>query len=72
MQIFNQINARKIRDEYNVFDGLWTSKGFLYILAVEIILQVFHNPLQQAALTRGGHRRQHQTDSVTHAGTVMQ
>ena len=40
LQIFNQINARKIRDEYNVFDGLWASKGFLYILAIEIILQV--------------------------------
>eukprot|EP00891_Asterochloris_glomerata_P007553 jgi/Astpho2/7553/e_gw1.00115.5.1_t len=40
MQIFNQINARKVREEYNVFSGLWHSKAFLYILTIEIALQV--------------------------------
>jgi hypothetical protein len=32
MQVFNQINARKIDDELNVFAGLWKSKAFMYIL----------------------------------------
>ena len=34
LQIFNQFNARKIRDEYNVFSGLWSSKMFIYVLVL--------------------------------------
>ena len=40
MQIFNQINARKIKDEYNPFSGLVGGAAFLYILLIEVILQV--------------------------------
>lgn len=40
MQIFNQINSRKIKDEYNPFSGLRGGATFLYILLIEIILQV--------------------------------
>ena len=40
LQIFNQINSRKIRDEYNPFAGLLSSATFLYILVIEVVLQV--------------------------------
>ena len=40
LQIFNQINSRKIKDEYNPFAGLLNSATFLYILVVEVVLQV--------------------------------
>ena len=39
-QIFNQINSRKIKDEYNPFAGLLSSATFLYILLIEVLLQV--------------------------------
>ena len=42
LQIFNQINSRKIKDEYNPFAGLWNSATFLYILVIEVVLQVQH------------------------------
>ncbi|DBA78916.1 TPA: hypothetical protein ACH3X1_008797 [Trebouxia sp. C0004] len=38
-QIFNQINSRKIKDEYNPFAGLLSSATFLYILVIEVVLQ---------------------------------
>ncbi|EIE19492.1 calcium-translocating P-type ATPase [Coccomyxa subellipsoidea C-169] len=40
MQLVNQINARKINDELNVFKGIFHAPMFLYIYAIEIILQV--------------------------------
>ena len=40
MQMFNQINARKIKDEYNPFSGLRGGAAFVYILLIEVILQV--------------------------------
>ena len=40
LQIFNQINSRKIKDEYNPFAGLLSSATFLYILVIEVVLQV--------------------------------
>ena len=40
MQIFNQINARKIKDEYNPFGGLGRGAAFVYILLIEVVLQV--------------------------------
>lgn len=40
VQIFNQINSRKIKDEYNPFAGLGRGAAFLYILLIEIVLQV--------------------------------
>lgn len=39
-QLFNQINSRKINDELNVFKGIFRAPMFLYIYAIEIILQV--------------------------------
>ncbi len=39
-QVFNQLNSRKIKDEYNVFDGLIESRSFIYISVVEVVLQV--------------------------------
>ena len=47
MQIFNQINSRKIKDEYNPFSGLVGGAAFLYILLIEIILQVKSSQLQK-------------------------
>jgi P-type Ca2+ transporter type 2C len=41
MQVFNQINARKIDDELNVFAGLWKSKAFMYILVCTLRLHDF-------------------------------
>ena len=43
MQIFNQINARKIKDEYNPFSGIGRGAAFFYILLIELILQVRHD-----------------------------
>lgn len=39
-QIFNLINSRRINDEYNVFEGLFTSYLFLIILCIIIVCQV--------------------------------
>ena len=38
-QIFNFINARKIKDECNIFEGISRSKLFLIILSIIIVLQ---------------------------------
>jgi len=40
VQLFNQINARKIGDELNVFSGIIHSHLFIYIWIVEAGLQV--------------------------------
>ncbi|CAK0781476.1 hypothetical protein CVIRNUC_005383 [Coccomyxa viridis] len=40
MQLFNQINARKINDEMNVFSGIIHSHLFIYIWIAEAGLQV--------------------------------
>ncbi len=40
VQLFNQINARKINDELNVFKGIFRAPMFLYIWFIEVILQV--------------------------------
>ncbi|KAK9829300.1 hypothetical protein WJX72_005021 [[Myrmecia] bisecta] len=40
MQLFNEINARKINDEYNVFQNLHKSTMFIYIIIITVILQV--------------------------------
>ncbi len=39
LQIFNELNARKILDEYNVFQGLHKSRVFFYVIAITIIAQ---------------------------------
>ncbi len=40
VQLFNQINARKINDEINVFSGIIHSHLFIYIWILEAGLQV--------------------------------
>mmetsp|Transcript_6507 Transcript_6507/g.15343 ORF Transcript_6507/g.15343 Transcript_6507/m.15343 type:complete len:1163 (-) Transcript_6507:181-3669(-) len=40
LQLFNQINARKIHGEANVFSGILDNKLFLSIMAMEFFMQV--------------------------------
>jgi len=46
MQIFNQFNARKIKDEYNIFAGILQSTMFLYVAVTILVFQV--SPCQQS------------------------
>jgi len=39
LQMFNQINARKVEDEYNVFQGLHKSRIFIYIWVFVVAVQ---------------------------------
>ena len=39
-QVFNEINAHKIRDEYNVFEGIETNYIFIGVLVVTSVCQV--------------------------------
>jgi len=39
-QIFNEINARKVNDERNVFDGILSNSIFWFIIVVTVVLQV--------------------------------
>ena len=36
LQLFNEINARKIDDELNVFDKIWKSSGFVWVMIVSV------------------------------------
>ncbi len=40
MQIFNQFNARKIKDEYNIFGGILQSRMFIYVAVIILAFQV--------------------------------
>lgn len=40
MQLFNEINSRKILDEYNIFAGIHHSPIFLCVLGLTAVLQV--------------------------------
>jgi hypothetical protein len=40
IQLFNQINARKLHHEWNIFEGLWSNRVFLSIVIIEIGVQV--------------------------------
>ena len=40
MQIFNEINARRINDEYNVVEGLFDSPIFCGVIVVTVAFQV--------------------------------
>ena len=42
LQLFNEINARKIEDEYNVFAGLHRNFIFLGVLFISVFFQVFY------------------------------
>lgn len=42
-QIFNMLNARKIKDEINIFSGIFSSYMYLSVFAIIVLLQVrFH------------------------------
>lgn len=47
MQIFNMVNARKINDEWNVFDGIFKNYLFLIIWFSILVLQVLITQLTQ-------------------------
>ncbi len=40
LQIFNMLNARKINDEINIFDGFFTNALFLAVWAIIIAGQI--------------------------------
>lgn len=40
MQIFNEINSRKINNERNVFDRIHTNKIFIGVIIITIVVQV--------------------------------
>ncbi|CAK4629340.1 unnamed protein product, partial [Aphanomyces euteiches] len=40
LQLFNEINARRIHDEMNVFEGIFSNQLFLGISVIQIVLQV--------------------------------
>jgi len=39
MQVFNELNARKINDDFNIFDGLHRHRAFLVIFFITVIIQ---------------------------------
>jgi magnesium-transporting ATPase (P-type) len=41
MQLFNQLNARKIHGETNVFEGVLDNRYFLAIMGLEFLMQLF-------------------------------
>ena len=50
-QLFNEVNARRVDDEPNVFENLWGSKVFLYVLGASAGLQVIF--MQVGEVTMG-------------------
>ncbi|EQC30590.1 hypothetical protein SDRG_11646 [Saprolegnia diclina VS20] len=40
LQLFNEINARRIHDELNVFDGFFQNKLYLGVQVIQVVLQV--------------------------------
>lgn len=47
MQVFNMINARKIHDELNIFEGLFSNKMFVAIWIVIFIVQILLSQFTQ-------------------------
>jgi len=41
MQIFNMICSRKIHDEINIFDGIFSNPAFMTVWVIIVIIQVF-------------------------------
>jgi len=39
LQVFNEFNARKLRDEFNIFGGLLKAKLFLAIIVITVVVQ---------------------------------
>lgn len=44
VQLFNELNARKIQDEPNMFNGLLKSHVFMYVFVIVVGLQVTPSP----------------------------
>ncbi|GAB9468777.1 Calcium-translocating p-type atpase, pmca-type [Globisporangium polare] len=40
MQLFNELNARKIHDEINIFKGITRNRVFLYVCVLQVVMQV--------------------------------
>ncbi|TYZ58351.1 hypothetical protein PybrP1_000823 [[Pythium] brassicae (nom. inval.)] len=40
MQLFNELNARKIHDEINIFVGLSKNRVFMYVAVLQVVMQV--------------------------------
>ncbi|KAF0700241.1 Aste57867_9196 [Aphanomyces stellatus] len=40
MQVFNEINARRIHDEFNVFDGIFSNSLYVGISIFQVVMQV--------------------------------
>eukprot|EP01094_Clydonella_sp_ATCC50884_P012908 TRINITY_DN23200_c0_g1_i1.p1 TRINITY_DN23200_c0_g1~~TRINITY_DN23200_c0_g1_i1.p1 ORF type:complete len:993 (-),score=402.69 TRINITY_DN23200_c0_g1_i1:268-3246(-) len=38
-QIFNEVNARKVNGELNIFEGIWTNYMFIAIIVITVVLQ---------------------------------
>ena len=41
MQIFNMICSRKINDQVNIFDGIFTNPAFMTVWIVILVVQIF-------------------------------
>lgn len=41
MQLFNEINCRKIHDEFNVFEGVMQNRVYVYVTILQILMQIF-------------------------------
>jgi len=51
LQLFNQINARKLTNELNILEGLGTNVIALGVLAVEITLQIILTEFGRSAFS---------------------
>jgi len=40
-QLFNELNARRIYDELNIFEGFFTNTIFIGVLAFTVLMQIF-------------------------------
>nr|CCA14985.1 plasma membrane calcium ATPase putative [Albugo laibachii Nc14] len=40
MQLFNELNCRKIHDEVNIFDGITKNRFFIYLAVLQVVMQI--------------------------------
>jgi len=40
LQLFNELNARKIHDEINIFSGITKNRVFLYVCVLQVVMQI--------------------------------
>lgn len=53
LQILNEVNARRIKDELNVFEGIHRSPIFLAVLVITAGLQVWVITIRLLAVVKG-------------------